>query len=250
MKRTIPTAALAALVFLGQMSPAYAHQSVTLNAASATASKSPILADATVSYAVYASLPKPKQTRYFRFVLAAGDTLQAQYLIPDKAPERGLKVSQLPRVTITTPTGRQIELRIKERASFVEPASGKRYFVLSRLSTAAEPGVYLVAMTSKAKSDVVISIGSREVRGDVLNVGSSKGTCPPRLPAEAEITKVRASQLIGLPERVAAMCATINGWGFRVGERDGEPMMLTTDFRSDRVTVSVKAGTVTAVAVG
>jgi hypothetical protein len=59
-----------------------------------------------------------------------------------------------------------------------------------------------------------------------------------------------AQKLVGLSEDEAAKVATGQGWTVRIAERDGEAFMLTTDFRTDRVNLSVTAGTVTAVTVG
>ena len=221
-----------------------------LGASSATASRSPILVDGTVSFAVYTNFGKGNQTRNVRFVLDEGDTLKAEYLILDKAPERGLKKTQLPRVAITSPSGRVIELPIRERTPFYEPFGGQNYFFLSRVSMPGEPGVYTVTMKSRVKSDIVLAIGAREVRGDVLSVGTKAGTCPARIANEAEITKARADQLVGMSEQAASSCAIANGWGFRVGERDGEQFAVTMDYRPNRVTVTVKSDKVTSVVVG
>ena len=231
-------------------SPASAHQPVTLTSTSANVARSPILVDGTVSFAVYANFAKAKQTQHIRFVLDKGDTLKADYLILDKVPERTLKQSQLPRVVITAPSGRVFQMSIRERTTFFEPFGGKTYFYLSRLAAPAEPGVYTVTMTSRAKSDIVVAIGSRETRGEVLSVGTRAGTCPATLSPEATITQARADQLISMTEDAAHSCATANRWGFRVGERDGESFPVTMDYRPDRVTVSVTAGRVTAVVVG
>jgi len=46
------------------------------------------------------------------------------------------------------------------------------------------------------------------------------------------------------------VCAAASGWMYRVGERDGEQFALTRDYRTNRVTVSVTSGTISAIAVG
>jgi hypothetical protein len=61
---------------------------------------------------------------------------------------------------------------------------------------------------------------------------------------------MRATQLIGMTEKAAEVCAAANSWMFRVGERDGEQFPVTMDYRSNRVTVSVVSGTISAVAIG
>ena len=75
--------------------------------------------------------------------------------------------------------------------------------------------------------------------------------CPANDPADAtSITDARAALLIGLSEADSERCATELGWGWRVGERDGEAFALTADYSPSRVTVTVVAGIVTAVVVG
>lgn len=75
--------------------------------------------------------------------------------------------------------------------------------------------------------------------------------CPATDPADAtSITDARAALLVGLSEADSERCATELGWGWRVGERDGEAFALTADYSPSRVTVTVDDGIVTAVVVG
>lgn len=250
MKRVLGSIVVAAVVMLATVTPARAHQPVTLGASSATAGRSPILVDGTISFAVYTNFSKGNETRNVRFMLEAGETIKVEYLILDRAPERNLKPNQLPRVAITGPTGRVIELPVRERTPFYEPFGGQNYFYLSRINMPGQPGIYTVTMKSRVKSGLVLAVGSKEVRGDVLTVGMKASTCPARLSSESEISKDRADQLIGMTERASKACALANRWGYRVGERDGEPFAVTMDYRPDRVTVVVKSDRVTAVTVG
>lgn len=65
---------------------------------------------------------------------------------------------------------------------------------------------------------------------------------------EKPLTLQQASVLVGLKKRNARLLATENyGWGFRVGERNGEGLAVTTDYQPCRVTVAVKKGRVTKV---
>lgn len=64
------------------------------------------------------------------------------------------------------------------------------------------------------------------------------------------ISDERAALLVGLSEAQAERCAAELGWGWRVGERDGEVFAVTADWSPTRVTVTVVDGAVTAVAVG
>ena len=71
----------------------------------------------------------------------------------------------------------------------------------------------------------------------------------PTMP-EAAIDQDSADTLIGLTEAQARERAVELGWQFRVGVRDGQSDMLTTDYVLNRVTVTLAGGVVTVVAVG
>jgi hypothetical protein len=62
------------------------------------------------------------------------------------------------------------------------------------------------------------------------------------------LTKREARVLVGLKQRDARVLA-INtyGWTWRVGARDGEQFVVTTDYLPCRVTVAIKKGRVTKV---
>lgn len=77
----------------------------------------------------------------------------------------------------------------------------------------------------------------------------------PEIPAttidmENPIPADAAAQLVGLNEQVATTCAANEGWKFRVVARDGEDFMVTADYRTDRVNLTVENGIVTAINVG
>ena len=81
--------------------------------------------------------------------------------------------------------------------------------------------------------------------------GGTTAECPQVDAADAiAISQERADMLIGFTESNAESCATSLGWGFRVGERDGESFALTADYSQQRVTVSVTNDLVTAVVIG
>ena len=242
---------LVALALLFSASePAHAHFPVSLNSSHKTVSKSPILIDGTISFAVYADFTKAKEQRHVRFALKSGDELNVEYLIVDAAPTNKLKKSQLPSVIVTSPSGKKISLPIKERTPFFEPYGKKNYFYLARLSQKGEAGIYSLSATSRARSSIVLAIGRIETRGEFLNVGATQGQCPETLKTEEEISESRALQLVGMKESGAEVCAAANRWLYRVGERDGEPFAVTMDYRPNRVTVSVRSGIITAVTVG
>lgn len=66
----------------------------------------------------------------------------------------------------------------------------------------------------------------------------------------APIEQSDADTLIGLAEDEATKVATGRGWTVRIAERDGEQFMLTLDFQTNRVNLSITNGRVTAVTVG
>ncbi len=82
--------------------------------------------------------------------------------------------------------------------------------------------------------------------------GLKQGVCPLMSSADKNpgISQERANTLIGMSESQAEECAMNLDWGYRVGQRDEEFFALTRDYLVDRVTVVVKNGFVTQVAVG
>jgi cytochrome b involved in lipid metabolism len=153
--------------FLG-FDNASAHQPVNLSKSDTTAAKGPLLVDGTVSFAVRASFTKAREVRAFRAQLKAGDSLEVQYLIIDKAPENKLKVNQLPTLVITSPSGARQVMKLDERTEFLETYSQTLYFYLGRINQRAESGIYNFTITSKARSAITLGVGYREVPGDVI----------------------------------------------------------------------------------
>ena len=230
--------------------PASAHQPVFLASEAARIETSPVLVEGSISFAVTANFAKSGERKYFRFALGAGEALKLEYLILDRRPENRLKNSQLPVVTITSPSGKKSSLRINERTKFYEPYGRQNYLFLSRLNQQGESGIYTVMLRSRAKASALVAVGSQEMRGEVMQIGSSLGTCPVKIADEMEIADKRAGQLVGLSERAGELCATLNGWGYRVIQRDGEDFAVTMDYRSNRINVKVKSDKIFEVTVG
>jgi hypothetical protein len=244
-------ALIIALAFLASAAfPASAHQPVFLANEAAQIAKSPVLVDGLISFAVTANFTKSGQSRHFRFALRAGEPLKLEYLILDKKPENLLKTSQLPSITITSPSGKKFTMKINERTKFYEPYGKQNYLFLSRLNRAGEAGVYTISLRSRASASALVAVGSREVRGEVMQIAATPGTCPERVKNELEVSDKRASQLVGLSERASELCAEINGWGYRVVQRDGEDFAVTMDYRSNRINVKIKDDEVIEVTVG
>lgn len=194
---------LLAITSLSLPVAAQAHQPVALLATDTTADKGPLLVDGTVSFAIRASFTKANQVRAFRAQLAAGDDLAVQYLIIDKSPENKLKANRLPVVTITSPSGAKVLLKINERTKFYEPYSQTNYLYLSRYNTEAETGIYSISIKSKAKSAVTVAIGEKEIQGEVLR-GAMATPAPSKSPEAPKSPAVSAT-----PAASASKSATI-----------------------------------------
>jgi len=147
---------------------AQAHQPVVLLNSDTTPAKGPLLLDGTVSFAVRATFTKSGESRGFRAQLKVGQSLAVQYLILDKLPENKLKTSQLPILTITSPSGAKQIMKLNERTKFFEPYSQTKYLYLARFTKSAEPGIYSFLLSAKSKSAVTIAVGDREVPGEVI----------------------------------------------------------------------------------
>ena len=236
---------------------ANAHIPLRLTSASKANSSSPIIVDGTISFAVYADFTatdlkngKRQAVRHVRFSHRAGEMVKVEYLIPDTRQMRNMKPRNLPKVTITSPSGKVEQLVINERTRFSKPYLPQDYFYLSRISKDAEPGIYTATITATRAASALVAIGYQEVPGEVLDFGARKGLCPQPIEESREIAKEVAEQVIGMKEATAKLCADSNGWGYRVGERDGEQFAVTMDYRFDRITVSIAKGIITAVQVG
>jgi len=174
VKRTLLVLLL--LTFMGSTS-AQAHQPVVLLNTDTTAAKGPLLLDGTVSFAVRASFAKAGEKRAFRADFNSGDPLAIQYLIVDKKPENTLKITLLPQLVVTSPTGKSFTLKFTERIKFYEPYGKTNYLYLSRYNAISEAGTYSFTLTSRAKASVTIAVGEREVPGEVIR-GARPVTTP------------------------------------------------------------------------
>ena len=158
---------LATLISIASFSPVSAHQPLSLTTAAAKVATSPVIVDGAISFAVTANFTKAGEKRYFRLVLTEGPEFSAEYLILNEKPTNALTNSKLPKVTIITPSGKNLAMKITERTAFFEPWGKKNYFYLSRLNRACEGGVYTVVAEASVRSSIVIATGKSEVRGEV-----------------------------------------------------------------------------------
>ncbi len=160
-------ALVTAFIFLAT-GVAVAHQPVVLLNTDTTAAKGPLLVDGTVSFAVRASFNKAGEKKAFRAQFKEGDAFSVQYLIVDKKPENTLKNTQLPTVVITGPSGFKTTIKLNERTKFYEPFGKTNYLYLARYSTVAKAGIYNFLITAKAKSEITLGVGEKEIRGEVI----------------------------------------------------------------------------------
>jgi len=145
---------------------AQAHQPVDLLATDTTAAKGPLLVDGTISYAVRAAFSKAGEEKGFRAAFAEGDGLSVEYLIVDKKPENTLRPTQLPTLVMTSPKGRSLTIKFTERTKF--PYRGVNYLYLARYQAVAEAGEYSFLLTAKRKASIILSVGVKEIPGEVL----------------------------------------------------------------------------------
>jgi hypothetical protein len=59
-------------------------------------------------------------------------------------------------------------MKYTERTEFYEPYGRTTYLYLSRISQEAEPGIYNFVATSRAKAEITIAVGEKEIPGEVL----------------------------------------------------------------------------------
>ena len=184
MRKTLVAISLTAAL-LGLHTPANAHQPVVLLNSDTTAASGPLLVDGTVSFAVRAGFTKAGQKKAFRAGFKAGDPVEVQLLIMDKRPENRLKNSQIPTLTITSPSGKSTTLKITERAKFFEPYGGTNYLYLSRYTAPAEAGIYNFVITARSKAAVTVAVGDKEIPGEVIRGAAPTPTVAPSPSASA-----------------------------------------------------------------
>ena len=195
MRKTFISLSLT-VALLGLCTPANAHQPVVLLNSDKTAASGPLLVDGTISFAVRAAFTKAGQKKAFRAGFKSGDTVAVQLLIVDKRPENRLKNSQIPSLTITSPSGKKTTLKITERTKFFEPYTSTDYLYLSRYTEPAEAGIYNFVVTSRSKAAVTIGVGDKEIPGEVIRGAAPTVTptpSPTATPAGYTMEQVKAN---------------------------------------------------------
>ncbi len=135
--------------------------------------------------------------------------------------------------------------------------------IIPEARAAVKPGAKCVKQgattTSKSKKYTCIKNGKKLVwnKGVILkkpasgSIDTNVSVTPDPLPTLMDpLSSVVVSPLIGMTEKKAKAYALSKGWGFRVGERNGEMFPVTMDYRPDRVTILIKNDLVYQVMVG
>ena len=169
MKRTLSIALLVAVSMFAPLlaTPASAHTPVTLLDSDTTPSAGPLLVDGTISFAIRASFTKSGQKKAFRAALKKGEELVVEYLIVDKKPENALKNMQLPRLVVTSPSGKKMAITFNERTDFYYSSLNTTFIYLARYRAPAETGIYEFVATSRVPAAIVIVVGEKEIPGEI-----------------------------------------------------------------------------------
>ena len=194
-----------AIAFMAS-APANAHQPVDLLSTDTTAAKGPLLVDGTISYAVRAAFSKAGEKKGFRAAFAQGDGLSVEYLIVDKKPENTLRPTQLPTLVMTSPKGTSLTLKFTERTKF--PYGGVNYLYLARYQAVAEAGEYSFLVTAKRKASIILSVGVKEIPGEVLRGAKPTPSVTPALAATPTPTPSAAATSTPAPAPTPAPTKT------------------------------------------
>ena len=104
--------------------------------------------------------------------------------------------------------------------------------------------------TVVAITDDLIAFRKSVTESTVTSTPPSE-TVPQPTPVEpGSLSQADADGLIGLTEQEAVKTAESKGWIVRIAARDGEYFMLTSDYVTNRVNLTVKKTMVTSVAIG
>jgi hypothetical protein len=153
--------------------PASAHEIVQLDASDQDPKKAPLAVDGTDPMGWFGVIPKKDEVRAFQVNLQAGQPLEVQVLIPDRAPEKNLPTSKLPRVRVIAPNGSTRVLSPNVRIPFLEQGRNLNLLIIREYSvTATQTGTYSFVVFSEAPARFLIGTG---VEGEEFD-GILRGT--------------------------------------------------------------------------
>jgi len=121
-------------------------------------------------------------------------------------------------------------------------AAEDEYGYAGRYTVSALPDEYMQV------TDAVDAVPATDV--PVPDTAVAMPSVDPTVAPDMSVAQEVADSVVGMSEVEATKTAEAKGLTVRVGSRDGEDFPLTMDYRTDRVTLTVKADKVTAVVVG
>ena len=121
-------------------------------------------------------------------------------------------------------------------------AAEDEYGYAGRYTVSALPDEYMQV------TDAVDAVPATDV--PVPDTAVAMPSVDPTVAPDMSVAQEVADTVLGMSEAEATKTAEAKGLTVRVGSRDGEDFPLTMDYRTDRVTLTVKADKVTAVTVG
>ena len=121
-------------------------------------------------------------------------------------------------------------------------AAEDEYGYAGRYTVSALPDEYMQV------ADAVNEVPMTEV--PVPDTAVATPSVDPAVDPDMSVAQDVADTVLGMSEAEATQAAEAKGLTVRVGSRDGEDFALTMDYRTDRVTLTVVAGIVTAVTPG
>jgi len=121
-------------------------------------------------------------------------------------------------------------------------AAEDEYGYAGRYTVSALPDEYIQV------TDAVDAVPATDV--PVPDTAVATPSVDPAVDPDMSVAQEVADSVVGMSEVEATKTAEAKGLTVRVGSRDGEDFPLTMDYRTDRVTLTVKADKVTAVTVG
>ena len=121
-------------------------------------------------------------------------------------------------------------------------AAEDEYGYAGRYTVSALPDEYIQV------TDAVDAVPATDV--PVPDTAVATPSVDPAVDPDMSVAQEVADSVVGMSEVEATKTAEAKGLTVRVGSRDGEDFPLTMDYRTDRVTLTVKADKVTAVVVG
>lgn len=123
-------------------------------------------------------------------------------------------------------------------------------FLSERDQNGYQPRYVVSALPEEFVKHVVSPSPVPETLPQGSSSGSSGQTAPDQIVSDQIVSDKMVSALVGLSESEAAATAKDKGWELRVVSRDGEDFMVTQDYKTDRVNITVKSGKVTKASVG